>query len=77
LIHEPLAAFSSVARLYEERFARLSALGQQEAADAVKQRAIDWLDVYASMTASGGEGPALSNERDRRIVALGDSTRRR
>jgi nucleoside-diphosphate-sugar epimerase len=72
-----LGAFSSVARLYEERFARLSAAGQKEAAAAAKERAIDWLDVYASMATSGGEGTALSNERDRRIVALGDSPRRR
>jgi hypothetical protein len=72
-----LGAFSSVARLYEERFARFSAAGHKEAADAAKERAIDWLDVYASMATSGGEGTALANERDRRIVALGDSPRRR
>jgi len=72
-----LGAFSSVARLYEERFARFSAAGQKEAAAVAKERAIDWLDVYASMATSGGEGTALSNERDRRIVALGDSPRRR
>ena len=72
-----LGAFSSVARLYEDRFARLTRTGQAEAAEAARERAINWLDVYASMATSGGEGTALANERDRRVVALGGEPWRR
>lgn len=66
-----IGAYSSVARLYEDRYARLSRAGQGDAAMAAKERAIHWLVVYASSATSGGEGAALSLERDQRIAALG------
>jgi hypothetical protein len=66
-----LGAFSSVAHLYEERYARLARAGQHEAAARAKERAIHWLYTYASGATSGGEGTALSHERDQRIAALG------
>ena len=66
-----IGAYSSVARLYEDRYARLARAGQDDAAMVAKERAIHWLVVYASSATSGGEGAALSMERDQRIAALG------
>ena len=66
-----IGAYSSVAHLYEERYARLLRAGRTDAANAAKERAIHWLYMYASSATSGGEGAALSLERDERIAALG------
>ena len=66
-----IGAFSSVAHLYEGRYARLQRAGRDEEATAARERAIHWLDVYASSATSGGEGTALSRERDQRVAALG------
>jgi len=66
-----IGAYSSVAHLYEQRSARLVRAGQGDAAAAARERAIHWLYVYASSATSGGEGAALSLERDQRIAALG------
>lgn len=66
-----IGAYSSVAHLYEERYARLLRAGRQDEAMAARERAIHWLYVYASSATSGGEGVALSRERDQRIAALG------
>jgi hypothetical protein len=66
-----IGVYSSLARLYEERVARLVHAGREEEASAARERAIHWLTVYASSATSGGEGAALSRERDLRIAALG------
>jgi len=66
-----IGAFSSVAHLYEGRFARLQRAGRDAEANAARERAIHWLDVYASSATSGGEGTALSREREQRIAAVG------
>ena|SRR5687768_9841816 len=66
-----IGAYSSVANLYEERYTRLARAGRHEAAMEARERAIHWLHVYASSATSGGEGTALSLERDQRIAALG------
>jgi hypothetical protein len=63
--------FSSVAHMYELRFARLNTEGRAQDALAARDRALDWLDVYASSATSGGEGTAFSRERDERRRALG------
>jgi len=64
--------YSSLAHLYELRYARLSSNGAPNAlAGAAKARAIHWLYMYASSATNGGEGAALSLERDQRIAALG------
>jgi hypothetical protein len=69
-----IGAYSSVAHLYEERYARLVRAGQDDAALAARERAIHWLTIYASSATSGGEGAALSRERDQRIAALTGGT---
>ena len=67
-----IGAYSSVAYLYEERYARLLREGAPNAdARAAKDKAIHWLYAYAGSATSGGEGAALSLERDQRISALG------
>jgi hypothetical protein len=66
-----IGAYSSVAHLYEERCARLARAGRDADAVAAKDRAIHWLYAYAGSATSGGEGAALSLERDQRIAALG------
>ncbi len=66
-----LGVYSSLAWLHEQRMARLSAEGRDEDARIAKARAIQWLNAYAGSATSGGEGAALSLERDKRIAALG------
>jgi hypothetical protein len=62
---------SSLAHMHELRYARLLRAGRQDEAVAARERAIHWLYMYASSATSGGEGAALSLERDQRIAALG------
>jgi hypothetical protein len=67
-----IGVYSSLAYLYEERYARLLRSGAPNAeAEKAKARAIHWLYAYAGSATSGGEGAALSYERDQRIAALG------
>jgi hypothetical protein len=66
-----IGVYSSLAHLYEERMARLHRVGDAEGAKQAKERAIQWLYSYAGSATSGGEGAALSYERDQRIAALG------
>jgi hypothetical protein len=67
-----IGAYSSVAYLYEQRLARLIREGKPDAdAKAARDKAIQWLHTYAGSATSGGEGAALSLERDQRIAALG------
>ena len=66
-----IGAYSSVAHMYEERYARLLRAGRTEEAEEARTQAIRWLRAYAGSATSGGEGAALSRERDQRIEALG------
>ncbi|MEP6779495.1 MAG: hypothetical protein ABJC26_06365 [Gemmatimonadaceae bacterium] len=66
-----IGAYSSLAYLYELRMARLLHAGSRVGAEAARKRAIEFLNTYASSATSGGEGIALSQERDERIRALG------
>ena len=66
-----IGVYSSLAHLYELRCARLTREGRDDAAEAARKRAIHWLYTYAGSATSGGEGAALSRERDQRIAALG------
>ena len=70
-----IGVYSSLANLHEGRSARLSREGRDADAAAARDRAIHWLHVYASSATSGGEGAALSHERDQRIAALGGEER--
>ena len=65
-----LGCYSQIAYLYELRAARLSAAGAEPGARDAAKRARDWLYQYASAATSGGEGAALSLERDQRVAGL-------
>jgi hypothetical protein len=68
-----IGVYSQIAYLYEERVVRLRNAGDDVLADDARERAIQWLYAYAGSATSGGEGAALSYERDQRIAALGGS----
>jgi hypothetical protein len=70
-----IGVYSSLAYLHELRYARLLREGKQGAAAEARERAIEWLYAYAGSATSGGEGAALSLERDQRIAALGGEAR--
>ena len=66
-----IGVYSQLAYLFELRYARMLTEHRPDDARAAKARAIHWLYAYASSATSGGEGAALSYERDRRIAELG------
>ncbi|HYW31067.1 MAG TPA: hypothetical protein VE869_06120 [Gemmatimonas sp.] len=51
--------------------ARLRDAGDVAGAAEAKRQAISWWYAYAGSATSGGEGAALSYERDKHIAALG------
>ena len=55
---------ASTAEMYRLRMNRLKATGDREGARDAFQRACNYMNDYASMATSGGEGAALSCERD-------------
>lgn len=61
----------SIACLYRQRMQRLAAAGDAAGAADARQRARDWAWRYAAGATSGGEGLALSRERDEFIRTLG------
>jgi hypothetical protein len=65
-----LGVYSQLAHLYERRVSRLLAAGDTEGAMRAYERARHWLVLYAAGATSGGEGAALSQERDQRLAAL-------
>jgi hypothetical protein len=65
-----LGVYSSVAYLWEKECARLAAAGDMDGAKAAAKRAADNLFQYAASATSGGEGAALSRERDQRMDGL-------
>jgi hypothetical protein len=72
-----IGVYSSLAHMYELRIGRLNSEGREQEALAARDRAVHWLDVYAGSATSGGEGAALSYERDQRKRALGVEPDRR
>jgi hypothetical protein len=67
---EHLGAALQVAELYRQRMLRLQNEGRPGDALQARQAAIRWADHYASCATSGGEGAALSRERDAFIAQL-------
>jgi hypothetical protein len=64
-------AFAHVtAELYRDRMFRLRAAGDQSGAEAARQKAKHWIQFYASQATSGGEGAALSVQRERFLKEL-------
>jgi hypothetical protein len=66
-----LGAYSQVAHLHELRGNRLLALGDRDGATAAYERSGEWMDSMAAGATSGGEGAALSLQRDEHRARLG------
>jgi hypothetical protein len=60
----------SIAEMYRRRMLHLSADGDSAGAAEARQKASDWAYFYASQATSGGEGLALSAERDEFLQGL-------
>lgn len=65
-----LGVLFSIAHLYRDRLARLAAAGDAAGAAHARERAEHWAWAYAAGATSGGEGAALSRERDAFIASL-------
>ena len=63
---------SQTAQLYLERMLRMQEEGDAAGAAAAYQKSSDWIYNYASFATSGGEGAALSWERDQFLKELKD-----
>jgi hypothetical protein len=61
---------ASIAELYAQRMRAFQRAGNEPRAIAAFKLAVDWMGTYASWATSGGEGAALSHERDRFREAL-------
>ncbi|MEO6244134.1 MAG: hypothetical protein ABIQ12_01755 [Opitutaceae bacterium] len=65
-----IGAAGSIAEMYAQRMRMFQRAGNQPRAIAAFKRAVDWMGTYASWATSGGEGAALSEERDQFHAAL-------
>lgn len=61
---------ASIAELYAQRMRAFQRVGNEARAIAAFKLAVDWMGNYASSATSGGEGAALSYERDQFHAAL-------
>lgn len=68
-VHE-LGAFASVAEIWKLRMQQLLAEGNSAGAHEAFEQSCSWITQYASGATSGGEGVALSMERDDHIAKL-------
>ena len=62
--------YASLAMLWERQLVRRLAAGDDAGAEAAYHRGAYWAFLYASGATSGGEGMALSMQRDQMIRAL-------
>ena len=67
---DQLGVLISIAQMYAERMARLATAGDTAGAAEARRRAESWAWGYAACATSGGEGAALSIERDAFIAEL-------
>lgn len=65
-----IGAAASVAEMYARRMRAFQRAGNEPRAVAAFKLAADWISTYASWATSGGEGAALSYERDKFIAGL-------
>lgn len=65
-----IGAAGSIATMYAQRMRAFQEAGNEARAVAAFTRAVDWMYNYASMATSGGEGAALSYERDKFVAGL-------
>jgi hypothetical protein len=61
---------ASIAEIYAQRMRAFRRAGNEPRAVAAFKLAVDWMGTYASWATSGGEGAALSYERDQFHAAL-------
>ncbi len=61
---------ASIAEMYAQRMRAFQRAGNEARAIAAFKLAVDWMGSYASSATSGGEGAALSYERDQFHAAL-------
>lgn len=61
---------ASIAEIYAERMRAFQRAGNEKRAIAAFKLAVDWMGNYAASATSGGEGAALSYERDQFQAAL-------
>lgn len=66
-----LGVLLSIAEMYRKRMQRLAAAGDSAGAAAARERAVHFAHQYAGGATSGGEGVALSRQRDRFFAELG------
>lgn len=59
-----IGAASSIAEMYAQRMRAFQAEGNEPRAIAAFKLAVQWMSTYAGWATSGGEGAALSEERD-------------
>ncbi len=67
-----IGAGISIANMYRNRWLRLRAAGDEAGAEHARQKASAWAYTYASWATSGGEGAALSLERNEFLKTLED-----
>lgn len=65
-----LAFAAATAQLHRERMLRLQEAGDLDGARTAFEKASDWIRAYAGFATSGGEGAALSLERDEFLANL-------
>jgi hypothetical protein len=65
-----IGAAVSIAEMYAQRMRAFQRAGNEPRAVAAFELAAQWMDTYASQATSGGEGEALSHERDQFHAAL-------
>jgi len=68
---DQLGVLMSIAEMYRQRMLRLAVGGDSAGAADARARAERWAWQYAANATSGGEGVALSRERDSFIASLG------
>ena len=65
-----IGAAASIAEMYARRMRAFQRAGDETRAVAAFKQAVDWMGTYAGWATSGGEGAALSHERDQFRTAL-------
>lgn len=65
-----IGAAASIAEMYAQRMRAFQRAGDEPRAIEAFNKAVDWMGTYAGWATSGGEGAALSEERDRFHEAL-------
>ncbi len=68
--YDHIGVASSIAEMYAQRMRMFQRAGNEPRAIAAFKLAVGWMGTYAGWATSGGEGEALSHERDQFHAAL-------